>query len=413
MTSVFASRRRAEEFSSLVEDPTPGAVRDARLEEFLAIVESLRAVPAAPEPRPEFVGSLRAELMAAADTLLVPAAPDDRLALPVRSSRRDRRVAAAIGGLAVLGAGTSMAVAAQSALPGEMLYPLKRAIEDAQVGVASGRDAQGLTLLDSAATRLSEVQALGREGRLHDDERVVATSLVDFATQADQASDIILTEFEETGDRDLVRELRDFTGESMSTLQTLESLVPESARDELLAAVELLGEIDARAQRLCPTCGGVGIDQIPPVLLSSAATETPAVVIPGATVSTRPERGRSAGRDGEDSGSGGQAPLGTDSITTAPGSGSGDSEGGAGSGPVGTLGELAGGVTGSDPTTSNGGGGGGGGDGPVKDTVDTVKEPVDKVTDKVKDGVEDTVKGVDKTLDDATDTVGGVLNGGG
>ena len=168
MTSVFASRRRAEEFNSLVEAPHAGAPRsgrDAHLEEFLSIVESLRAVPAA-EPRPEFVASLRAELMAAADTLLVPAT-DDRLALPARNARRDRRLAAAIGGLAVVGAGTSMAVAAQSALPGEMLYPLKRVIEDAQTGVAQGGDAQALSLLDSATSRLSEVSELGREGRAH------------------------------------------------------------------------------------------------------------------------------------------------------------------------------------------------------------------------------------------------------
>ena len=169
MTSVFASRRRAEEFNSLVEAPRSGAPRsgrDAHLEEFLSIVESLRAVPA-PEPRPEFVASLRAELMAAADTLLVPAT-DDRLALPARNPRRDRRLAAAIGGLAVVGAGTSMAVAAQSALPGEMLYPLKRVIEDARTGVASERRRPGALAArqrDQPAGRGPRARPRGRADR--------------------------------------------------------------------------------------------------------------------------------------------------------------------------------------------------------------------------------------------------------
>ena len=98
-----------------------------------------------------------------------------------------------------------MAVAAQSALPGEMLYPLKRAIEDAQTGVASGGDAQALSLLDSATSRLSEVSELGREGELTDDAGAVSTTFTDFGTQADRAADLVLADYAETGDRDLVR----------------------------------------------------------------------------------------------------------------------------------------------------------------------------------------------------------------
>jgi hypothetical protein len=397
MTSVFASRRRAEEFNSLVEAPRTGAARpasDAHLEEFLTIVESLRDVPAA-EPRPEFVASLRAELMAAADTLLVPAT-DDRLALPARNARRDRRLAAAIGGLAVVGASTSMAVAAQSALPGEMLYPLKRAMEDAQTGVASGSDAQALSLLDSATSRLGEVRELGREGELTDEAGAVSSTFTDFGTQANRAADLVLADYAETGDRDLVRQLNDFTGASMDTLQSLESSIPASARDELQAAVEIVSEIDARAREACPSCGGAGVDQVPPVLLSSAATDRQVVVVPGATVDAWRPRG---GDRGSTSGDGGQ--RGGDDLTSptdalvgaSDGSGDGD---GDGSDPTDPLTDVTDSLTGSGPASNGGGGDDVGGvdvDKTVKDTVKGTKDTVDDVTEGLGDGLGDSLLG--------------------
>ncbi|WP_432476372.1 DUF5667 domain-containing protein [Nocardioides sp. GXQ0305] len=397
MTSVFASRRRAEEFHSLVETPTGGAPRDDHLQEFLAIVESLRAVPDA-EPRPEFVTSLRDELMTAADTLLVPAG-DDRLTLPARNPRRDRRIAVAIGGIALVGAGTSMAVAAQSALPGEMLYPLKRAIEDAETGVASSPDAQGRTLLDSATSRLSEVEELGREGDLADQEVAVSSNFVDFGTHADQAAGIILDEYAETGDRDLVRDLRDFTGDSMATLLSLEDQVPASARDELLAAVEVVSEIDARARQACPSCGGAGVDQIPPVLLSSATSEAPVVVIPGATVEAGESGGE--GRDGR-RGDDGDGRTGDGSLTGSllgSDDGSGDGSAGSGDGTTNPLDDLTDGLTGDGPTASNGGAG------------DTVKDTVKGVKGAVK-GTKDTLDDTTQQLEDTVDELGDSLLGG-
>jgi hypothetical protein len=133
MTAVFATRRRAEEFARLLDAPSPADV-PAGQRDLLEVVASLRATPAV-EPRPEFVSDLRARLMSAADTLLEPtpapattAAETARLTLPPARRRRDRRFAVAVGGLALVGATTSMAVAAQTALPGESLYPVTRAI---------------------------------------------------------------------------------------------------------------------------------------------------------------------------------------------------------------------------------------------------------------------------------------------
>ena len=133
MTSVFSARRRAEEFDSLVEDTSAGAPsRDAR-----SPTSSIVAAPRASRSRapPDSSPRCASELMAAADTLLLPA--DDTRDSPSRpATARDRRIAAVVGGFAIVGAATSLAVAAPSALPGEMLYPLKRAMENAETGVA-------------------------------------------------------------------------------------------------------------------------------------------------------------------------------------------------------------------------------------------------------------------------------------
>ena len=289
MSSVFASRRRAEEFSSLVEG-SPSTGSDARYDDFLAIVAQLRDV-APPEPRPEFVSSLRERLMAAADTALVPT-PADRLTLPPRRTHRERRLAAAVGGVAIVGATTSMAMAAQSALPGDLLYPVKRAIENVHTGLSLGADAKGSTLLASARGRLDEVSALSRSGG-SDEGGAISDTLNAFTDQATEATDLLLQDYATTGDETSIVQLRDFTADSMNTLAALEGRVPADARGAIVHAARVLTQIDAAAQKACPSCGGAGISQIPPGLASSAgqlADIDPVLPASGTTITKATKR---------------------------------------------------------------------------------------------------------------------------
>ena len=148
MASVFA--RRADEFAALVEGTsTSGLERHARL---LDVVGQLQA-ESPPAPRPAFVADLRERLMAEAETVLVPvaaresAATEDRLRLRVpgrtapaagRRTSRDRRIAWGIGSLALLTSAATVAVGSQVALPGDTLYPVKRAMEDVSTSLAIG-----------------------------------------------------------------------------------------------------------------------------------------------------------------------------------------------------------------------------------------------------------------------------------
>jgi hypothetical protein len=298
MSPVFGARRRAEEFHSLVEDPSTGGLHDARYADFLDIVASLRDTPA-PQPRPDFVADLREQLMTEAHTVLVAADDEARLMLPSRRTARrparERRIAAAAAGVAIVGATTSMAMAAQSALPGDALYPLKRLIEGAEAGIAVNEADKGATLLANASGRLAEITALSRDGRL-EDGAAVADTLNTFTRQTIEASDLLLTDYAATGDESSIAELRDFTGKSMQTLAELESVVPEQARDELLRAARILTQIDAQAQQACPSCGGDGIDEIPAILTSSYELSGDGIAAtPGTVLKVSPQKKKSSG----------------------------------------------------------------------------------------------------------------------
>ncbi|MGA8255639.1 MAG: DUF5667 domain-containing protein [Nocardioides sp.] len=256
MNPVFTARKRAEEFNAMIENASTLATPDARLDlaQLAELASSLRTVEA-PAARPAFVADLRERLMVAAETALAPAAAEQLVAphtQPARPSARERRLAATVGGFAIVSATASMAVAAQTALPGETLYPLKRVIENVQTEVQRDADDKGNTLLVSASGRLAEVDELSRSG--DDDARVIAQTLEDFTQQISEASDLLLTDFAKTGSAASIEQLRIFAAESMKQLQQLELLVPEAARGSLIAAAAVLNQIDLEALNVCPSC---------------------------------------------------------------------------------------------------------------------------------------------------------------
>jgi hypothetical protein len=312
MITAFTARRRAEEFSSLV-DSTSGPT-DARYVDLLEVVGAMRS--AAPvEARPAFVADLRERLMAAADEALAPAADAElraRLTVTPRRTPRERRIAVAIGGFAIVGATTSLAMAAQTALPGDTLYPLKRAIENARASVQADEGDRGSTLLHNAAGRLDEIDEL-TQGSGGDAEAIAAT-LQAFADQASAASALLITAYESTGEESTIAELRDFAADSLAALEALEGLVPDEARGALIQAVQVLGQIDEQALYACPTCSDVA--RLP--ISSLDAVQQVAQAIVGETPDD-PTGQTDQGRPGGKGGNGG-----TGGGVTAPSTGATD-----------------------------------------------------------------------------------------
>jgi Domain of unknown function (DUF5667) len=291
MTWGIRAQRRADDFDTLVEQSTGGvsSAGSPRDIELLELVGALRAVPD-PQPRPEFVADLRSRLMAEAETALVPV-DVAKLKLPARRTTRERRVAALVGGLAIAGATTSVAMASQSALPGESLYPIKRVIESAHSGLSLGEARKGNTELANASSRLDEVTALTQDDGLGDDERIAHT-LGTFTEQATAGADLLLADYAHHDRASSIATLRDFASSSMDRLIDLEPQIPYAARDELIAAANTLAQIDAEAEQQCATCGGTPITSIP-LPFAGETIDLPAVP------SAQP-----AGRSGDDAGKG-------------------------------------------------------------------------------------------------------------
>jgi len=274
MIPAFWSRRRADEFEALLSrDPgrEPTEREAQQYAPLLAVVADLRDVPPV-EARPEFVASLRERLMAEADTALArqPAAPQ-RLAMPAPSRSRRRTIGAVLGGAALVGSAATMAVAAQSALPGESLYGVKRGIESAQVRLADDDAGRGRTLLAQAETRLAEVEELAA-GTEAGRDRLVPDTLDAFTDQSSDGVRSLLSAYEATGsDRD-AQLARDFTATSMERLERLDGELPASARDALLAAGRTLADLDLEVSTICRGCAG-GITTTPEFLLTSAPAD--------------------------------------------------------------------------------------------------------------------------------------------
>lgn len=282
MIALSRSHRRAEDFAALVDGtPTPrpgmsaGAGRDDQvLGPLLGTVQVLRrraALDAAMTPRDVFVTELRERLMAEAVVVLTP--QKVALALPVRTrSKRERRLVAAASAAVLLGGTAGMATAAQHSLPGEALYPVKRALEKAGTGLSTSPAGRGRDLLARAGDRLTEAQGLmaARSGR--DDLQVPAT-LEDFTAQARAGSDLMLGSYADTRNPATIADLRSFAADNLRTLEGLSATAPTDAQPALRGAVMALRGIDAHADRACATCSDLPPLRVPGVLLASAEVD--------------------------------------------------------------------------------------------------------------------------------------------
>lgn len=260
MTGAFVSRRRADEFDALLSGHAPA--RDTAYVDLLEVVGALQAVPTV-TARPDFVSDLRSQLMVEAARQARPAVDDAlrlRLTPQQRNGVRERRMATVLGGFAIVAASGSMAMASQAALPGDVLYPVKRAVENAQTNLQSGDAAKAGTLIGHAEQRLQEAEQLTAEGA---DASIVAETLQDFTEQANQAAELALDDYAATGDRAAIGELRSFTARSMSDLDALGDVVPADARAALITAAQSVAQADKAAFQACPTCGEGGVTELP------------------------------------------------------------------------------------------------------------------------------------------------------
>jgi hypothetical protein len=275
MTPLFRSRQRAEDFAALVDGPSP--LREATspgTERLVGVAQLLRDHGAADEravPRDAFAADLRERLMAEAATVLTP--QNAGLALPVRTrGKRERRLVAVASAAVLIGGTAGMATAAQDSLPGEALYPIKRGIEKAELGLSMSSAGRGHDLLRQASDRLDEAQGLVDQGSATATPRVPDT-VASFTRSARNGSDMLLASYAESRDPRTVAAVREFTADALAQVSALNQSAPADAQPGLRDAAIALRDIDAQATRLCDTCSDLPALSVPPMFLASAEVD--------------------------------------------------------------------------------------------------------------------------------------------
>ena len=255
MSTLLPANRRAERFAALV-DATSTTGADEPYAPLLEVVGTLRAAAEeGPAPRADYVADLRSRLMAEADTALVPT--DARLVLPQRhpTTRKQSRFTAAVAGLVLVGSSAGMAVAAQSSVPGDGLYPLKRGLEHVGERLNLSDAGRGRDLLGQATARLGEVDTLLE--RDASDAQVAAT-LRSFTSSAGDGADVLFRTYQRDGDDADIATVRDFAGTEMGVLTDLSANAPSSLQSDFAEAAQLLSDLDQQATTLCGDCGPRG-----------------------------------------------------------------------------------------------------------------------------------------------------------
>lgn len=251
MTPLSPMRRAAEEFASAVDGSR--AETGDRYADLLTCVDVLRAREI-PEPRADFVADLRMRLMDAADTLLLPASAELAPVVPLnaRANRNQRRISVAAAAFVVIGGSAGVAAAAESALPGDALYPIKRGIESAQVALNSSDSGKGQDLLRQAGERLVEIDALLAEDS---SAEAITRTLSAFERSVTDGADLMLVEYQRNGDPEDITRLRTMIGSQLTQLDALAAEAPEDSLPAFASARDLLADLDQQASVLCSDCG--------------------------------------------------------------------------------------------------------------------------------------------------------------
>ena len=236
---------------------TPRTHWTHEVSELVACAEQLCEAAVA-EPSPEFRTALRTQLMTEAATILAPAGT--RTARPHRPPVRTpsfgfrRRLAGATAALVTAGGFVGLVGASAEALPGEMLYPIKRGVENVELAFHKDDPARGEYRLAQASERLAEARRLTEDGSPQSSEHV-AGALDDFAAQANDGAGALFRAYGQNGSQQSITEVNDFSAAAAANLAQLSGKVPADADPSFQVAANTVSELVTKASRLCTSCG--------------------------------------------------------------------------------------------------------------------------------------------------------------
>lgn len=403
----MARRSDADLLEALLEGRAAPEDAPRSLSRLAGVATAVREHTDVEAPTDEFRAFFRAELLevAAAGRPTLWDRALDRVHDATAGMRHSLRTAGAAAMASTMIGTAGVAAAAQSALPGDILYSVKDLTEDARLAFASGGVERGRLHLAFARERLQEVED-GRE-RLSNDQLTATLDRLD-REAATGAEELLSAATEGTTDP-VLDELDAFTAEVRTRILDLTGDLPLSVRPAAERTLEVLRRIDVQIAGLlgdasCEACGGLPAG-VPRVVLPGDGPAAPACECVAPI--------RSSGDDGTDADgtepTPEEQPATQPTVPSAP-SGEADSPGTSLETGTDSLGEAVDDTVEELGTTVEDLGG------EVDDTASELLEPVDEVGTIVDDLLEpspsstdgvvgDTVDEVETTLDETVDTV--------
>ena len=245
--------RRHDDAQAFEEAWSGRAPRDEQIAQLVRFAETLCEAAVA-EPTPEFRGSLRTTLMTEAETALVPVKSAPRTTTVAPAHRPVRRRIAGLTAAALASAGViGLVSSSASAVPGEMLYPVKRSVESVQLALHQGDSSRGSYQLAQASERLAEARELSDDQSPRSDA-LIASTLDDFSSQAESGSSALFADFGDNGKEKSIQKVNDFAAASAAELAKLSSVMPESADDSFASAAKTISDLAIEASSLCSSC---------------------------------------------------------------------------------------------------------------------------------------------------------------
>ncbi|HVM14021.1 MAG TPA: DUF5667 domain-containing protein, partial [Egibacteraceae bacterium] len=270
----------------------------------LAHVLATQPVYPPPEPRPEFKAELRATLVDAARSQKPAPSALTRLREGVQTAtarwRYSARMAAATGVTALALSGGGLAVAADRALPNDVLYPAKLVLEDVRIALVRDEVARGEAHLAQASRRIAEAERVVAAGG----HPGAARALVEADEAARLGAGELIRAYQQRGDGRYVERLVEFTHEERNRVRRFDDQlagdVAEAAR-ALAIGLERIAARTATVAGTCPECAGeapviregVDLSVIPPADQPFEACPcefAPTQGVPAAPVEPEPQR---------------------------------------------------------------------------------------------------------------------------
>ena len=139
-----------------------------------------------------------------------------------------------------------------SAVPGEMLYPVKRSVESVELALHRDDASRGSFQLRQASERLAEARELSANGAFRDASSPTRSKTS--PRRPSPAPTALFSDYTDNGEQKSIRTVNDFAVEATADLSALSSQLPPGADDSFEAATAAISDLATQASSLCSAC---------------------------------------------------------------------------------------------------------------------------------------------------------------